>query len=143
MFKRNSDTKLQLSNYSHLDTEQPSIKKMQAPFRKVIKINSVSQLQTISGKHSRTQFLQIFFLFSGQRAISLRASKNRGAEQGHALGQQWDSRCLHLSPPPVWKAEPCQRDMPQALPLTRNPARLQERDAWLPEDKTFPQGPSV
>lgn len=135
---------MQLSNYSHLDTEQPSSKKLQAPFRKAIKINSVSQPQSIWGKHSRTQFLQIFFLFSSQRAASLRASKNRGAEQGRALGQWWDSRyCFHLSPSPVWKAEPCQRAMPQALPLTQNPARLQERDARLPKDKTFPWGPSA
>lgn len=135
---------MQLSNYSHLDTEQPSSKKLQAPFRKAIKINSVSQPQSIWGKHSRTQFLQIFFLFSSQRAASLRASKNRGAEQGRALGQRWDSRCcFHLSPSPVWKAEPCQRAMPQALPLTQNPARLQERDARLPKDKTFPWGPSA
>lgn len=82
---------MQLSNYSHLDTEQPSSKKLQALFRKAIKINSVSQPQSIWGEHSRTQFLQTFFLFSSQRAASLQASKNRGAEQGQSRGTLWDS----------------------------------------------------
>lgn len=92
---------------------------MQAPFRKVMKTNSFSKPEIISGQHSSAQSLQIFSLLSSQSRIS-RASANSPAGQRRCT--LWDSReTAHLFlpfPSPVYKTEPCQRDMPQALPLT-------------------------